>query len=164
MELVLRAAAAADTRRVGGAIASLLRGGDVVVLTGELGAGKTTLVQGAAGELGAEGPVVSPTFTLVREYAGGRLPIAHADIYRLDRMQDVIDLALDELVGERGVLFIEWGDAVEGLLAPDRLTVELTEPDPASEARRIAIRGDGESWEGRWDRLAAAVRPWTAAA
>jgi tRNA threonylcarbamoyladenosine biosynthesis protein TsaE len=163
MEVVLRTETAAETRRVGGAIASLLREGDVVVLTGELGAGKTTLVQGAARELDVEGPVVSPTFTLVREYEG-RLPIVHADIYRLDRVQDVIDLALDELIGDRGVLFIEWGDAVEGLLPPDRLTVELTDPDPTQEARRVAIRGAGAAWAGRWDRLAAAVRPWTAAA
>jgi len=76
----------------------------------------------------------------------------------------VIDLALDELIGDRGVLFIEWGDAVEGLLPPDRLTVELTDPDPTQEARRVAIRGAGAAWAGRWDRLAAAVRPWTAAA
>jgi tRNA threonylcarbamoyladenosine biosynthesis protein TsaE len=163
MEVVLRTETAAETRRLGGAIASLLREGDVVVLTGELGAGKTTLVQGAARELDVEGPVVSPTFTLVREYEG-RLPIVHADIYRLDRVQDVIDLALDELIGDRGVLFIEWGDAVEGLLPPDRLTVELTDPDPTQEARRVAIRGAGDAWAGRWDRLVAAMRPWTAAA
>jgi tRNA threonylcarbamoyladenosine biosynthesis protein TsaE len=163
MELVLRTATAAETRRVGAAIGALLQPGDVVVLTGDLGAGKTTLVQGAARELGVEGAVVSPTFTLVREY-DGRLPIAHADIYRLDRVQDVIDLALDELVGDRGVLFIEWGDAVEGLLPPDRLTIELTEPDPASEGRRVAIAGAGRPWEDRWHRLATSVAPWTAAA
>ena len=162
MEVELRAPTADDTRGVGGAIAGVLRAGDVVALTGELGAGKTTLVQGAARALGVDGPVVSPTFTLVREY-DGRMPVAHADIYRLDRVQEVIDLGLDELTGDRGVLFVEWGDAVGVLLPDDRLTVELTAPDPSSEARRIVISASGASWEERWSSLRGALHTWEAA-
>jgi tRNA threonylcarbamoyladenosine biosynthesis protein TsaE len=162
MEVQLRAPTPEDTRRVGGAIADIVQPGDVVALTGDLGAGKTTLVQGAARALGVDGPVVSPTFTLVREYEG-RMPVAHADIYRLDRVQDVLDLGLDELPGDRGVLFVEWGEAVDALLPDDRLTVELTAPDPASETRRIVLSTTGASWEERWSSLRAALAPWEAA-
>src|SRR5436190_9563059 len=124
--LVLRTQTADETRAVGAAIAPLLRRRDAVVLTGELGAGKTTFVQGVAAGLGAQEHVASPTFTLVREYASGRIPLAHVDIYRLERVQEVLDLALDELEDGEGVLLIEWGDAVEELLADERLRVELT--------------------------------------
>jgi tRNA threonylcarbamoyladenosine biosynthesis protein TsaE len=133
-------------------------------LTGELGAGKTTLVRGIASGLGAAEHVASPTFTLVREYVTGRLPVAHVDIFWLDRVQDVVDLALDELEGGACVLIVEWGDAVEELLPDDRLRVELTTEDPAGEndARRIAIASAGASWLERADELAAATDPWSA--
>ena len=164
MELLLRTATADDTRGVGAAIAPLLRISDVVVLTGELGAGKTTLVRGIATGLGAAEHVASPTFTLVREYVTGRLPVAHVDVFRLDRVQDVVDLALDELEGGACVLIVEWGDAVEELLPDDRLRVELTTEDPAGEtdARRITITSAGVSWLERADELAAVTDPWSA--
>ena len=166
MELLLRTATADDTRGVGSAIAPLLRIGDVLVLTGELGAGKTTLVRGIASGLGAAEHVASPTFTLVREYVTGRLPVAHVDVFRLDRVQDVVDLALDELEGGACVLIVEWGDAVEELLPDDRLRVELTTEDPAgqNDARRIAITSAGASWLERADELAAVTDPWSAQA
>ena len=84
--IVLLTASADETRAVGGAVASLLRPGDVVALSGDLGSGKTVFVQGAARALGVDEPVVSPTFTLVREYAG-RLPVTHVDVFRLGRVQ-----------------------------------------------------------------------------
>ncbi|MGH2659257.1 MAG: tRNA (adenosine(37)-N6)-threonylcarbamoyltransferase complex ATPase subunit type 1 TsaE, partial [Actinomycetota bacterium] len=102
MRIELRAETPEDTRAVGEAVASLLRPGDAVALTGELGAGKTTFVRGTARALGFEGNVASPTFTLVREYQG-RLPIYHVDVYRLERVQDVLDLGLDEMLGDGGV-------------------------------------------------------------
>ena len=164
MELLLRTATADDTRGVGAAIAPLLRISDVVVLTGELGAGKTTLVRGIATGLGAAEHVASPTFTLVREYVTGRLPVAHVDVFRLDRVQDVVDLALDELEGGACVLIVEWGDAVEELLPDDRLRVELTTEDPVGEtdARQITITSAGASWLERADELAAVTDPWSA--
>jgi tRNA threonylcarbamoyladenosine biosynthesis protein TsaE len=164
VELLLRTATADDTRAVGAAIAPLLRIGDVLALTGELGAGKTTLVRGIASGLGAAEHVASPTFTLVREYVTGRVPVAHVDVFRLDRVQDVVDLALDELEGGACVLIVEWGDAVEELLPDDRLRVELTTEDPAAEtdARRITITSAGASWLERADELAAATDPWSA--
>ena len=162
MELLLRTATADDTLGVGAAIAPLLRISDVLVLTGELGAGKTTLVQGIASGLGATEHVASPTFTLVREYVTGRVPVAHIDVFRLDRVQDVVDLALDELEGGACVLIVEWGDAIEELLPDDRLRVELTTEDPAGEtdARRITITSAGVSWLERADQLAAVIDPW----
>jgi tRNA threonylcarbamoyladenosine biosynthesis protein TsaE len=161
MELVLRTETAEDTRAVGAAIAPLLRARDVVVLTGELAAGKTTFVQGVAVGLGAQEHVASPTFTLVREYTSGRVPLAHVDIYRLERIQEVLDLALDELEDGERVLMIEWGDAVEELLAEDRLKVELTTVgEPNGEARRLTLGARGPSWGERWMGLERSVEPW----
>ncbi|GIV00063.1 MAG: tRNA (adenosine(37)-N6)-threonylcarbamoyltransferase complex ATPase subunit type 1 TsaE [Actinomycetota bacterium] len=162
MEALLEAPTAEDTRAIGSALADLLRPGDALALTGELGAGKTTLVQGIARGLGYAGAVVSPTFTLVREYRG-RLRLYHVDVYRLERVQDAIDLAFEEMLDGDGVLVVEWGDAVEQLLPPEHLLVELTVPGP-DERRRIALTGIGPSWAARWERLERAVQRWGLAA
>ena len=163
MRMELRAATSEDTREIGGALATLLRPGDAVALTGELGAGKTTFVQGVARGLGFPGPVVSPTFTLVREYRGGRLALVHADVYRLERVQDVLDLGLDDTLADGdAVLFVEWGDAVEALLPEGHLVLELTIPG-ATEERRIVVRAVGEGWNTRWERLEQALERWGAA-
>jgi tRNA threonylcarbamoyladenosine biosynthesis protein TsaE len=148
-----------ETRAVGEALASMLQPRDTVVLTGDLGAGKTTLVQGIGRGLGVEDHVASPTFTLVREYAG-RLDIAHVDVYRLERVQDVVDLALDELGGPDRVLLIEWGDAISDLLPEDRLRVELTTQRAAAESRRIVMTPQGPSWAVRWERLEQVLVPF----
>jgi tRNA threonylcarbamoyladenosine biosynthesis protein TsaE len=145
---------------VGEALAELLRARDAVALTGELGAGKTTLVQGVARGLGVAEQVASPTFTLVREYHG-RLEVAHVDVYRLDRLQDVVDLGLEEIADGEALLLIEWGDAIDVLLPADRLTIELTEPDDG--ARRLVVTGAGPSWLDRWERLESVLGPWSAA-
>ena len=147
------------TREVGRALASMLEPRDTVVLTGDLGAGKTTLVQGIGQGLGVEDHVASPTFTLVRAYTG-RLDIAHVDVYRLKRVQDVLDLALDELGGPERVLLIEWGDAVSDLLPEDRLHVELTTERADTETRRIVMTPQGRSWAVRWERLEQVLEPF----
>ena len=157
--LDLRTGSAEETREVGAAIAGLLVPGDVVSLTGDLGAGKTTLVQGAARALKVEEQVTSPTFVLVREYQG-LLPVYHVDVYRLDRMQDVIDLGFEDLLDPSGVVFVEWGDAIEALLPDSYLEVELT---GGEEARSVSVTGHGLAWRGRWERLEAAVGTWRAA-
>jgi len=149
---------AEETRAVGEALASSLQPGDVVSLTGDLGAGKTTLVQGAARGLGVRDRVLSPTFTLVREYHG-EVPIHHLDIYRLDRVQDVLDLGFEEMIDADGVVFIEWGDAIEGLLPEDHLQVELSIA-PDGETRRIDVTGLGRAWEARWSGVEQALRPF----
>jgi tRNA threonylcarbamoyladenosine biosynthesis protein TsaE len=160
--LSLLTTGAEQTRSLGADVADLLEPGDVLVLTGELGAGKTTFTQGVAAGLGVEDAVVSPTFVLVREYRG-RLPLVHADVYRLDRVQDAIDLGLDE-AADGGVLMVEWGDAVEDLLGADRLRIELRLADAsapaAGDARRIDVTAIGPSWDVRAGRLAATLEPW----
>jgi tRNA threonylcarbamoyladenosine biosynthesis protein TsaE len=163
MRLELAAPAADDTRGIAAALAPLLRAGDALALSGELGAGKTTFVQGLARALGFEGAVASPTFTLVREYRTPTLLLVHADVYRLDRVQDVLDLELADRLEEPAILLVEWGDAVEALLPEDHLVVELTVPGP-DETRRLAIRPVGAGWNGRWERLEQAVDPWRVAA
>lgn len=162
MEVLLEAQTAEDTRAIGAALAELLQPGDALALTGELGAGKTTLVQGIARGLGYAGAVVSPTFTLVREYRG-RLRLYHVDVYRLERVQDVIELGFEEMLDGDGVLVVEWGDAVEQLLPPEHLLVELTVPGP-DERRRLSLSGIGPSWAARWERLEQALEPWELAA
>ena len=118
----------ADTAALGGRIAAELRAGDVVALCGGLGAGKTHLCQAITAALGSPANVSSPTFTLVQEYRGGRLPLYHADLYRLPEGVSLDDLGLDE-VAEDGVLAIEW---------PER----LARPVPGAVAIRIAIDDD----------------------
>jgi tRNA threonylcarbamoyladenosine biosynthesis protein TsaE len=149
-----------DMRALGEALAGVLIAGDVVALTGDLGAGKTTLVQGAARGLGVtDDAVTSPTFTLVREYRG-RWPVYHVDVYRLDRIQEVIDLGFEELLDPDGVTFIEWGDAIEGLLPEGHLEVELWSR-PEDEGRIALISAAGARWSSRWERLEAATAPWS---
>jgi tRNA threonylcarbamoyladenosine biosynthesis protein TsaE len=159
----LRCAArtADDTRAIGTAIAPLLRPRDALILTGELGAGKTTFVQGLAAGLDVEDHVASPTFTLIREYTG-RLPVAHVDVYRLDRVQDVVDLALDEVADGDAVIVVEWGDAIDELLADERLRIEFTTVDPTGDdgTRSVVIHPQGRSWAERRAALAAAVSAW----
>jgi tRNA threonylcarbamoyladenosine biosynthesis protein TsaE len=157
MRIELSTATADGTRDVGAALATVLQPRDTVVLTGDLGAGKTTLVQGIGRGLGVEEHVASPTFTLVKEYAG-RLDVAHVDVYRLERVQDVVDLALDELGGRDRVLLVEWGDAVQELLPEDRLRVELT-TGMDDDTRRIVLTPHGRSWALRWERLEQLLEP-----
>jgi len=159
MVIEIETETADQTREVGQAVASMLQPRDTVVLTGDLGAGKTTLVQGIGRGLGVEDHVASPTFTLVREYSG-RLDIAHVDVYRLERIQDVVDLALDELGGPERVLLIEWGDAISDLLPEDRLRVELTTERADAETRRIVMTPQGRSWAARWERLEQILDPF----
>ncbi len=146
-----------ETRTVGAGLAELLVPGDVISLTGDLGAGKTTFVQGAARGLGVGEQVVSPTFVLVREYRG-EVPVYHLDVYRLDRLQEVIDLGFEDLLDPSGVIFVEWGDAIDALLPDEHLRVELRTDD--GDARRLSFSGRGVRWAGRWERLEGVLGPW----
>lgn len=159
LDLVSRAPE--ETRELGAALAALLVPGDVVSLIGDLGAGKTCLVQGAALSLGVKEPVASPTFVLVREYRGD-VPVYHLDVYRLDRLQEVLDLGFEDLLDPGGVIFIEWGDAIDSLLPDSYLEVELSISGD-EEHRRVGVTGRGESWAPRWERLEKVLDEWRAA-
>lgn len=147
-------------------IARALRPGDVVALTGELGAGKTCFVQGAAAALGVTGRVTSPSFMLRKEYSGD-VPVLHMDIYRLETLQEVIELGYEEVFDHERVTFIEWGDAMSPLLPRDHLELEFRLPAvplpvvEGDEERRIVVRPRGEQWLRRISALSPALQPWT---
>jgi tRNA threonylcarbamoyladenosine biosynthesis protein TsaE len=145
---------------VAAAVGALLRGGDVLVLSGDLGAGKTTFARGVASALGVDEPVVSPTFTIVREY-DGRVPLRHVDVYRLEHMGELRDIGLDEMLGDDGVTLVEWGERVTAVLPSDRLEVTLDIPDrpgTPTDDRIITLEARGLSWQARRDGLTAATK------
>lgn len=160
MEIRLTTGSADETRKLGEALAAVLEVNDVVSLTGEPGAGKTTLVQGVGAGLGSHSRVVSPTFTLVREYEGGSLHVFHLDVYRLNKIQDVLDLGVEDMLEGGGVTLIEWGDVIEGILGDNLLEVELTLPDLTSEERQVRLTPMGQSWLGRAEALSDATKRW----
>ena len=162
----LRSPSPAVTHAIAGAIAGLARAGDLIVLAGEMGAGKTWFAKGVAGALGITEPVTSPTFTLVHSYGGGRLTLHHADVYRLGRLSEVADLALAELVedtdaGKGSVVLVEWGDAVAAVLGNDYLEIRLHVDDAEPEtARLVTVRAVGPRWASRWAALVGALEAW----
>jgi len=164
--LIVPSDAPEATKRVAGRLANVCRSGDIVLLIGDLGAGKTAFAQGFALALGVEEPVTSPTFTLVRQYHcpnGGEIEtLLHADVYRTGSLDEVADLALAELVEERAVALVEWGDMAAAALGRSALEVTLNVPDiPGSEVgqqRIITFNGRGD-WADRSDALAAALGP-----
>ena len=107
---------AEETFEAGRAEAARVRAGDVLALVGDLGAGKTQWVKGLAAGLGSDAPVTSPTFTLIHEYAGGRLPLYHVDCYRLESAAELLGIGLDDYLDGRGVLAIEWADKFPELI------------------------------------------------
>lgn len=131
----------AETRAVAARLAPVLRPGDVVVLAGGLGAGKTLFTGGVATGLGVEEPVVSPSFVLMRQYRSGFIPIVHVDVYRLGSINEFEDLDVFELAAD-GVLIIEWGDAVETAVPDDHLRVEFTVEDDETRLIRFVPFGE----------------------
>jgi tRNA threonylcarbamoyladenosine biosynthesis protein TsaE len=118
-----------DTRRFAVVFAAMLRNGDVVLLDGEMGAGKTTTTKLIAEAIGVVDDVTSPTYTLVHTYSGGRLTLHHADLYRLKSTAEIDDLGLEEMLSAGGVLLIEWG-APAGELFPTHVFVSLSRSGP----------------------------------
>ncbi|HKA94090.1 MAG TPA: tRNA (adenosine(37)-N6)-threonylcarbamoyltransferase complex ATPase subunit type 1 TsaE [Acidimicrobiia bacterium] len=141
-----------ETLAVAKAVGELLRPGDVVSLAGDLGTGKTVFARGVARALGVSDPVVSPSFTIVREYEG-RVPVVHVDVYRIGTFQELHDLGFEEVVREDAVTLVEWGDAVDRMLPADRLEVRLA-AGAGDDERVIEIEGCGRSWRARAAELA----------
>jgi tRNA threonylcarbamoyladenosine biosynthesis protein TsaE len=131
------------TWRLGWRLGEALRPGDVVALIGDLGAGKTQLVRGACAGAGVdEGEVSSPTFAIVQTYRG-RLPVHHADLYRLADLDELYATGLMDLPGGDGALLVEWADKVAGWAPPERLELRLEEVPGQPRARRITMTGTG---------------------
>jgi tRNA threonylcarbamoyladenosine biosynthesis protein TsaE len=130
-------ASAAETEALGAEIADGLDAGDVVVVSGDLGAGKTTLIRGACRALGVEGPVTSPTFTIGQRYRG-RLPISHLDLYRLGGLEGEDPALLDDYLDERSIAFVEWpADAEQQLVG--RRVVEVRLAHLGADRRQIDV-------------------------
>lgn len=175
-DLRFRTVGPAQTQELAAALANVLVDGDLLILTGDLGAGKTCFTQGIGRGLGIEQRITSPTFTLANRYHG-RLTLNHLDVYRLESSAESMDLGLDELL-EDGVTVIEWGDKITDVLPQARLVIALRYPelppvsdagagvefdDPALSERIIEFRVEGDG-VARWaDRdLAAALGAWVA--
>jgi tRNA threonylcarbamoyladenosine biosynthesis protein TsaE len=159
-----------QTQALAAALSALAEAGDLIVLSGEMGAGKTAFTQGFARGLGITEAVTSPTFTIVREHTGGRLNLHHLDVYRLDHLREVGDLGLAEMLEEDAVMLVEWGDVVLPALGDDRLEVALSLVDatvdaPADDAtddhRRLEIRARGGRWQARHRALTETLAEWT---
>jgi tRNA threonylcarbamoyladenosine biosynthesis protein TsaE len=157
MKLVTVTHSAAETGALAARLGAIVRAGDVVVLAGELGAGKTVFAKGIATALGITEPVVSPSFTIVREY-DAPLPLVHVDVYRIDHLQELHDLGFDDLIGTDAVTVVEWGDRVTALLPVDRLDIAL-EPGLDDDDRVVTIEPAGVTWRERADALNGLVEP-----
>ena len=189
--LVARTSAVGETQALAAELAALAEPGDLLVLAGDLGAGKTAFVQGFGRGLGVTEPITSPTFTLAQQYEG-RLLVHHLDVYRLDQLGEVAELGLGELLDDGGVVLIEWGDAILPVLPNDYLEVRLVYPPvvgdtgtgtgsgvddggaggasgaggesaPGDDDRRIVLRAVGPAWGRRQVSLLHAIAPWAEA-
>jgi tRNA threonylcarbamoyladenosine biosynthesis protein TsaE len=138
-------------------VAAELRAGDLILLAGDLGAGKTTFTKDLAAALGISDEVTSPTFTLVHHYAGGRLPVHHVDVYRLDRIGELSDIGIDDLLGDGAVTIIEWGDVIAAQLPPDLLEIRLADVPGDDDARTMELRAVGARWRARGGALDDAI-------
>ena len=139
---------AAETHALGAELAGVLDAGDLVVLVGPLGAGKTALTQGIGAGLGVREPVTSPTFVIARVHTGGRIPLVHVDAYRLGGVADVDDLDLDASTAE-SVTVVEWGQGLVEQLAEEHLEVRLDRRD--DDVRTAVLVPHGSGWERRLD-------------
>lgn len=189
--LTLHAPSLAATHAIAAALAGIARAGDVIVLAGEMGAGKTAFAQGFGRAIGVVEPITSPTFTLVQTYESPMVKLHHADVYRLEQYAELADLALAELAEFNGLVLVEWGDVVSTALG-DHLEVRLLTPPDASidsvdsvelldresaepgEAddgapavgpteRDVEISARGRQWASRWPMMQRAVAEWVVA-
>ena len=160
--IACRTKSADDTRELAAAMAPLIERGDVILLAGDLGSGKTVFAQGLGRALGVERPITSPTFTLIHEYDAPQsdLRIMHADLYRLDRLQEVIDLGLGELVDDDAIALVEWGDLAEAAFVTDFLEVRFAYVDGEDDTRHLALRTVGHAWSARLPALQSALDRW----
>ncbi len=155
-----RTASASQTQDLAEALAALCGPGDLLVLAGDMGAGKTAFAQGFARGLGITERVTSPTFTIVREYAGGRLALHHLDVYRLDQLREVQELGVAEMLDEDAVMVVEWGDAVLPALGDQYLEIRFSF-GAGDDDRLVELSPHGHAWQARQRQVAEALAAWT---
>lgn len=129
-----------ETRALGGRLAEALQGGEVIAFAGDLGAGKTAFVSGMAAALGVEERVTSPTFTIVNEYEGGRLPLFHFDMYRLGSADELFHIGWEDYLARGGVCAVEWSENVEEAIDEDAIHVSILRGEDEN-SRVITIEG-----------------------
>lgn len=148
-----RCVSAEDTRQAGADFAAVIEPGDVVLLSGTLGAGKTTFAQGVGRGLGVRERVTSPTFTIVRQHDcendRGIVTLHHADVYRVGTLDEVVDLALGELVEESAVALVEWGEIASRVFGREVMSIDLTVGE--DDARTLEVRGATRGRDGALD-------------
>lgn len=148
-----------QTRALAAAVAELARPGDLFLLVGDLGAGKTAFTQGLGAGLGVDDQITSPTFALVQSYTG-RLDLYHLDVYRLEQINEALDLGLSELLDDGSVTVIEWGDTITSALPRDYLEVRLTFGEGPDD-RQVELTCVGGRWQARQRALGVAVSQWS---
>ena len=154
--LQIHASSLAATQAVAAAVAATARAGDVILLAGEMGAGKTAFAQSFGRALGVLEPITSPTFTLLHTYDTDGPQLHHADLYRLEHLGEVADLGLTDLAEFDGIVIVEWGDVVESMFG-DHLVVRLEPDEDDVAARTITLLPAGPTWARRWGTLMEAV-------
>lgn len=157
--LEARTASVDQTRSLAASMAELATAGDLILLVGDMGAGKTAFAQGFAAGLGVTEQVTSPTFTIVHEYSG-RLDLHHLDAYRLEHLQEVADLGVAEMLDEPAVMLVEWGDVILPALPPDYLEVRLRF-GLGDDDRWLTFSPVGQRWSARLRRLGEVVEPFS---
>lgn len=153
---------AVETAEVAAALAQSASAGDVILLSGDLGTGKTVFAKGYGAELGVTEPIVSPTFTLARHYEG-RLRLHHLDVYRVSHADEALDLGLAELLDDEAVVLVEWGEHIIGELGGDYLEVRLERTDGDPDERRMVVTPTGPRWSARHAGLVRILEPWSTA-
>ncbi|MCA1831649.1 MAG: tRNA (adenosine(37)-N6)-threonylcarbamoyltransferase complex ATPase subunit type 1 TsaE [Actinomycetota bacterium] len=156
-EFFLRSRSPDETRDIAEIVAPFLGPGDVIALSGDLGAGKTCFVQGAARGLGVKERVTSPSFVLMRTYHGS-LPVLHLDVYRLNSLHELEDIGFEELLDPGHVMFIEWGDAITPLLPEEHLEVVIKVA--SDDERTITLLPFGSNWMRRVAAIAERMGEW----
>ena len=152
-------ASSSGTEALGGAVTQAITSGDVVVLNGVIGSGKTTFTKGFGRAMGIEDSITSPTFVLVRTYQG-QMPLHHVDVYRTEHLQEVVDLGLLEMIDEGGVALIEWGNLAAPVLPRDYLEIRISMDENDEDRRNFVFLGVGGDWSVRETKLRELLDPW----
>lgn len=147
MEITVETHSPEETRALGQALAAYLRPGDVLSLVGELGTGKTRFTQGLAAGLNVADKVASPTFAILKEYTGGRLPLYHFDAYRLDKESDLAELGYEEYFYGEGVSVVEWGEKASGLMPDNALKVVFEQDEEDNDGRSVTFVFSDVRWQ-----------------